>query len=61
MATIIKRKKKETAQKQPLIKKFKKFKLALEFDSRNDAMDFASAVQQYSDDISKEVTELAYR
>ncbi len=58
MATLIKRAAKNV---EPKAKKFKKFKITLEFTDRDDAIAFAGAIQDYDDDLSKDVVELAHR
>jgi len=59
MATLIKREPK--AGVEPKAKKFKKFKITLEFTERDDAVAFAGAIADYDDGLSKDVVELAHK
>jgi len=60
MATLTS-KSKPREPREPKEKKFKKFKITLEFTDRDDAVAFAGAIQEYDDELSKDVVELAHR
>ncbi len=60
MANIVSRKK-SAAPKEPKVKKFKNFKLTIEFTDRDDAMAFAEAINEYNHDIATTVVENAHR
>lgn len=60
MATVIKRSSK-SANGQTKEKKFKNFKLRLEFTERADAVNFADLIASEYPEIAEEVRELAYK
>jgi hypothetical protein len=60
MAELVVRTRKANPEKAPKEKKFKPFKVTLEFTSREDAVEFGMAMKDYNDDISKHITEKAY-
>ena len=61
MASIVKVERKAKAYKAPKEKKFKPFNIKLRFEGRDDALNFALAIENYDDEISKDITEQAYR